>query len=83
MFWRSVPLDQLESWVKSRLPEEMTADLARGMETARFKLAERTLLNLAADQYVAALNPGNSARGASPGTGPTADFIRSIQGGHK
>ena len=32
---------ELESWVKGHLPEEMAADVARGMETARFKLAEK------------------------------------------
>ncbi len=78
MFWRSVPLDELESWVRGHLPQEMAPDLARGMETARFKVAEKTLLTRAADQYVAGLAP----RGLSSDGVPT-DHIRSIQSGHR
>ena len=54
MFWSSVPLDQLEAWVKANVPAEMTADVARGMETARFKIAEKSALVEATDQYLAA-----------------------------
>lgn len=54
MFWSSVPLDQLEAWVKANVPAEMTADIARGMETARFKVAEKSALVSAADRFLAA-----------------------------
>jgi aminopeptidase N len=54
IFWDSVPLDQLETWVKSRVPAEVLPNLGRGLETARFKLAEKTLLVKAADTYVGA-----------------------------
>ena len=57
MFWNAVPLDQLESWVKAHVPAEMTADVARGMETARFKVAEKSALIKAADHFLAALLP--------------------------
>jgi aminopeptidase N len=53
MFWSSVPLDQLEAWVKANVPAEMTADIARGMETARFKIAEKSALVAATDHYLA------------------------------
>jgi aminopeptidase N len=52
-FWSSVPLDQIESWVKANVPAEMTADVARGMETARFKIAEKSALVQATDHYLA------------------------------
>ena len=53
IFWNSVPLDQLEGWIKARVPAEVLPNLGRGMETARFKLAEKTRLVQAADAYVA------------------------------
>jgi aminopeptidase N len=54
IFWDSVPLDQLEAWIKPRVPGEVQPNLARGLETARFKLAEKTMLVKAADSYVSA-----------------------------
>ena len=51
-FWDSVPLDQLESWVRAHVPEQMAPNVARGMETARFKLSEKEALVAAADAYV-------------------------------
>ncbi len=52
-FWNSVPLDQLEAWVKAHVPAEMSDNVARGMETARFKRDEKPLLVQAADRYLA------------------------------
>ncbi len=52
-FWNSVPLDQLEAWMKAHVPEEMSPNVARGMETARFKLDEKAALVQAADRYIA------------------------------
>jgi aminopeptidase N len=83
MFWPSVPLDELERWVKGHLPQEMAPDLARGMETARFKLAEKALLTQAADQYVAGVTPRTaSPAGAVPPVEP-AGRVRPVQSGHK
>ncbi len=55
MFWSSVPLDKLEAWVRANVPAEMTADVARGMETARFRIGEKSALVAAADRYLAGL----------------------------
>ena len=51
-FWHSVPLDQLETWIKAHVPPEMAPDIRRGMETAHFKMAEKTMLVKEADSYV-------------------------------
>jgi len=61
-FWDAVPLDQLEAWVRSRVPAEMSANVDRGMESARFMLSEKQALVPAADAYVhsravTAMNP--------------------------
>jgi aminopeptidase N len=52
LYWNSVPLDQLEAWVKAHVPEEMTPVVARGMETARFRFAEKAVLVQSADSYI-------------------------------
>ena len=62
MFWSSVPLDQLEAWVKANVPAEMTADVARGMETAQFRIAEKSALIAAVDRYLVAQASAASAR---------------------
>ncbi|HEY4973175.1 MAG TPA: ERAP1-like C-terminal domain-containing protein, partial [Steroidobacteraceae bacterium] len=54
-FWDSVPLDQLERWVRAHVPEQMSPNIARGMETARFKLSEKYALVAATDAYVASM----------------------------
>jgi len=85
MFWRSVPLEELESWVKAHLPEEMSADAARGMETARFKVAERSVLIQAADQWVAAPERRAGAAGevrAAQSIQPVASRFRQVDNGH-
>ena len=51
-YWDSVPLDQLEGWVRAHVPAEMSANVERGMETARFKFSEKQALIRAADAYV-------------------------------
>jgi aminopeptidase N len=77
-FWRSVPLDEMQSWVKGHLPEEMAADLARGMETARFKVAEKTLLVQAADHFVANVQarPGSARDTATRSIEPAPTRLR-------
>jgi aminopeptidase N len=51
-FWNAVPLDELETWVKAHIPAEMAPNLARGMESARFDLTQKTALDTATDAYV-------------------------------
>jgi aminopeptidase N len=85
MFWRSVPLDELETWVKAHLPEEMAADVARGMETARFKVSEKALLVRAADHYVAGMTPRTLPPGElAPASAiePAGNSLRRVDGGH-
>jgi aminopeptidase N len=53
-YWNTVPLDRLESWIKAHVPAEMSPNIARGMETARFKLSEKAALVQAADRFIAA-----------------------------
>jgi len=52
LFWSGVPLEKLEAWVRATVPAEMAANIDRGMQTARFKMAERQRLLIAADAYV-------------------------------
>jgi aminopeptidase N len=85
MFWRSVPLDELESWVKGHLPEEMASDVARGMETARFKVAEKALLVQAADHYVTGADPRSrppSDAVTTPSIEPATTRLRQVGNGH-
>jgi aminopeptidase N len=53
LFWRALPPDELEAWVKQKVPAEMAPQLARGMESARFKHAEQALMRKAADAAIA------------------------------
>ncbi|MET3105379.1 aminopeptidase N [Oxalobacteraceae bacterium GrIS 1.18] len=52
IFWSSIPLDQIESWMKSKAPAELAPFIARGMEGAHTRLAEKTLLTEATDAYL-------------------------------
>jgi len=52
MFWRALPLDELETWIKGRVPADLLPNLGRGMEAARFKLAEKAMLVQSADAYL-------------------------------
>ena len=51
--WNAVPLDELEIWLKARVPPEMASNLARGMQAARFRLSRKTAIVAAADAYLA------------------------------
>ncbi len=51
-FWSGIPLDELETWVRAQVPAQMNDAVVRGMETARFRLAERDRLAAAADAYL-------------------------------
>jgi aminopeptidase N len=52
--WDGAPLEQIESWVRAHLPAEMSAHVARGMETAHARAAEKQLLVRETDAYLAA-----------------------------
>jgi aminopeptidase N len=53
VFWDSLPADQLESWLKSQVPAELAPNIARGMESARFRALEKAALVPAADSFLA------------------------------
>jgi hypothetical protein len=52
-FWNSVPLDEMEAWIKAHVPAEMGAQIQKGMEGARFQYAQKQALVPAADAYLA------------------------------
>jgi aminopeptidase N len=51
-FWDAVPPDQLEAWVRAHVPGQMAPNVARGMETARFRLSEKDALLAEADDWL-------------------------------
>jgi aminopeptidase N len=51
-YWSGVPTAELDAWVRSQVPKEMAANVDRGMETVRFRVAEKDMLIKAADAYV-------------------------------
>jgi aminopeptidase N len=59
-YWDSAPLDQLETWVRAHVPAEMSPNIERGMETARFKLSEKAALIPEVDAYLHSLRPKTS-----------------------
>jgi aminopeptidase N len=54
-YWDALPADQLEAWTKAHVPAEMSDNVARGMESARFKVSEKQVLVPDADAYVSSL----------------------------
>jgi len=52
-FWEGAPPEEIEQWVRARLPAEMAPNIARGMETVQALRAERAALTPAADAWVA------------------------------
>jgi aminopeptidase N len=52
IFWSGIPLEQIDAWVRAHVPSEMSAEVERGLESARFKLAEKQRLVPAADSYL-------------------------------
>jgi aminopeptidase N len=57
VMWDAVPLDELSTWLKSRVPPEMAPNLARGMQAAHFTLAKKAQIVVAADTYLASRAP--------------------------
>ena len=51
--WNSLPLDQLESWLKAHVPAGMGAEIEKGMQSARLKVSEQAALVPAAGAYLA------------------------------
>jgi aminopeptidase N len=54
VFWNVQPLDQTEAWIRAHVPAEMAPNIARGMETARFRLSERQALIAASGAFTSA-----------------------------
>jgi len=52
-FWEGAPPEEIEAWVRARLPAEMAPDIARGMESVYALRAERAALSPAADAWAA------------------------------
>ncbi|HEY7887165.1 MAG TPA: M1 family metallopeptidase [Steroidobacteraceae bacterium] len=53
LFWDGLPPDQMEAWLKAHVPAEMAPQLAKGMEGARFQVAEKAQLVPEAEAYLA------------------------------
>jgi aminopeptidase N len=51
-YWSGVPTAELEAWVRAQVPAEMASNVDRGMETVRFRVAEKDMLVQAADGYL-------------------------------
>jgi aminopeptidase N len=51
-FWKKVPLAEIDTWVRAHVPSEMNSFIDAGMETARFRLAEKDMLIAATSQYL-------------------------------
>ncbi len=54
-YWDALPLEELERWVRSQLPPEMAPNIARGMEAARQRVAQKALLVRQTDEYTSTL----------------------------
>jgi len=51
-YWNKIPLADLEAWVRAHVAAESAPLVDRGMETARFRLAEKDMLVRDADAYL-------------------------------
>lgn len=61
-FWEGAPPEEIEAWVRARLPAEMAPNIARGMETLHALRAERTALAPAAAAWAALTRSPGAAR---------------------
>jgi aminopeptidase N len=52
VYWSGVPLDEVETFVRAHVPQEMSEVVDRGMESARYRVARKSLLVREADNYV-------------------------------
>jgi hypothetical protein len=53
-FWDAAPPQEVEAWVRTRVPAEMSANIQRGVETARVRQLQKARVVPAADAYVSA-----------------------------
>ena len=53
LYWDALPLDQLEIWVRAKIPAGAADNLARAMESARYELAQKQTLVKSTDAYLA------------------------------
>ncbi|HVC30365.1 MAG TPA: ERAP1-like C-terminal domain-containing protein, partial [Steroidobacteraceae bacterium] len=53
LFWNSLPLDQMQAWLKARVPAAMGPQIATGMASARFQVAQKAQLVPEARAYLA------------------------------
>jgi hypothetical protein len=51
-YWSGVALPELETWIRAHVPSEMGSFVDRGMDTARFRVAEKQMLTAAMDSYL-------------------------------
>jgi aminopeptidase N len=51
-YWAQIPLAEIEAWVRAHIAAESGPLIDRGMETARFRLAEKDMLVRDADAYL-------------------------------
>jgi aminopeptidase N len=51
-YWSKIPLAEVEAWVRAHVSSESGPLVERGMETARFRLAEKDMLVRDADAYL-------------------------------
>lgn len=52
IYWNGVPAPEMESWVRAHVPAELGPSVDRGMETVRFRVAEKDMLIREADAYL-------------------------------
>jgi aminopeptidase N len=52
VYWSGIPLQDVESFVRSHVPKEMGEVVDRGMESARYQLTRKSLLVREADGFV-------------------------------
>jgi aminopeptidase N len=55
VYWDAMPASVLEAWVKANLPADAADTAERGMQAARFKIAEKQSIAPAADAYLQTL----------------------------
>lgn len=51
ILWDGLPPDQMEAWLKARVPAAMNPQIAKGMEGARFQVAQKSQRVPEADAY--------------------------------
>jgi aminopeptidase N len=60
-YWNGVPMTDIETWVRAQVPAEMAANIERGLQSARFRLAEKQRLLPEADAFTRAMGAAAAA----------------------